>query len=304
MHNGGKRTVTDLPKISVVLPTFNGAAYLGESLNSIVDQSFSSWELIVVDDGSTDTTPEIIQEFVDRDSRIRQVRHTENRNLPIALNTGFSEAKGQYFTWNSDDNVYDQNAFQRLNDVLKRSDEIDIVYADFDMIDAVGRRMRAVHCLPPQELPIRNGIGPCFLYRRSVQDKLSGYEENLHCAEDWDFWLRAFIAGFRFYHIGDNLYRYRDHDRSLTRSHRRMVQAASRKVLEKNLPSMQHLTSATRARCEYALSRRSCALGEFRVGILQFARACRTSPAAIFRDTFLIIFHRVLESAKKILLMR
>jgi len=301
MHNGGKSTVTDRPKISVVLPTFNGAAYLGESLKSIVGQSFSSWELIIVDDGSTDTTPEIIQEFVARDSRIRQVRHLENRNLPAALNTGFSEAKGEYFTWSSDDNVYNQNAFQRLIAVLNHSDEIDIVYADFDMIDAVGQRIRTIHCLSSQELPIRNGIGACFLYRRSVQDAISGYEESLHCAEDWDFWLRAFIAGFCFYHMRDSLYLYRDHDRSLTRSHWRLVQAASRKVLEKNFPSMQNLAPATRARCAYALSRRSFTLGEIRLGILQFARACRISPVAVFRDTVLILSRRVFESVGKLM---
>ena len=126
----------DRPKVSVVLPTYNGAAFLGESITSIVRQSLSSWELIIVDDGSTDSTPEIIQEFVARDSRIRQVRHSENQNLPIALNTGFLEAKGEYFTWSSDDNVYSQNAFEKLITVLNHRDEIDIVYADFDMIDA------------------------------------------------------------------------------------------------------------------------------------------------------------------------
>ena len=291
----------DCPKISVVLPTYNGAAYLGESITSIVRQSFSSWELIIVDDGSTDSTPEIIQEFVTLDSRIRQVTHSENRNLPTALNTGFSEAKGEYFTWSSDDNVYNQNAFQRLIAVLDHSNEIDIVYADFDMIDAVGQRLRTVHCLAPEDLPIRNGIGACFLYRCSVHDELSGYEESLHCAEDWDFWLRAFIAGFRFYRVRENLYSYRDHQSSLTRSHRRLVQAASRNVLKKNLPSMQHLGPATRARCEYALSRRSCALGETRLGILQFASACRTSPVAVFRDTILILSLRVMGSIRKIM---
>ena len=291
----------DRPKVSVVLPTYNGAAFLGESITSIVRQSLSSWELIIVDDGSTDSTPEIIQEFVARDSRIRQVRHSENQNLPIALNTGFLEAKGEYFTWSSDDNVYSQNAFEKLITVLNHRDEIDIVYADFDMIDAKGQRMRKIHCLSSQELPIRNGIGACFLYRCSVQDELSGYEESLHCAEDWDFWLRAFIAGFRFYHIRENLYSYRDHDGSLTRSHRRLVQAASRNVLKKNFPSMEHLGPATRARCEYAMSRRSYALGETRVGILEFARACRTSPVAVFRDTILILSRRVIGSVKKLM---
>ena len=301
MQNGGRGTVSDRPKISVVLPTYNGAAYLVESITSIVRQSFSSWELIIIDDGSTDSTPEIIQEFVARDSRIRQVTHAENRNLPTALNTGFSESRGEYLTWSSDDNVYNQNAFQKLIGVLNDRDEIDIVYADFKMIDAAGQRIRSIQCLSPRELPVRNGIGACFMYRCAVHDALSGYEESLHCAEDWDFWLRAYIAGFCFYHFRENLYSYRDHQSSLTRKHRRLVQAASRNVLEKNLPSMQHLGPATRARCEYAMSRRSCIMGETWSGILHFVSACKTSPIAVFRDTLMIVALRMKEAAGKIM---
>ena len=94
------------PKISVVLPVYNGERYLRESLDSILAQTMGDFELIVVDDCSTDATSVILAEYAVRDSRIRIIRNAENQKLPRSLNIGFAEARGEYLTWTSDDNVY------------------------------------------------------------------------------------------------------------------------------------------------------------------------------------------------------
>lgn len=92
------------PKVSIVLPTYNGARYLRQSIDSCLGQTYRNLELIVVDDASTDTTPEIIRSY--QDPRIRVIRHEKSKMLPESLNTGFRAVSGDYLTWTSDDNYY------------------------------------------------------------------------------------------------------------------------------------------------------------------------------------------------------
>ncbi|HEY7975548.1 MAG TPA: glycosyltransferase family 2 protein, partial [Ktedonobacterales bacterium] len=98
------------PLISITLPVYNGARFLPESLASIVAQTYTNWELICVDDTSTDATPTVLAEWAARDARIHVIRHEVNKRLPGALNTGFAAARGELLTWTSDDNRYRPDA--------------------------------------------------------------------------------------------------------------------------------------------------------------------------------------------------
>lgn len=88
-----------MPEISIVLPTYNGEKYLKQSIESILGQTYTDWELIVVNDCSTDSTQEIIDFYRKKDTRIRTIFNYTNQKLPESLNIGFREAKGEYFTW-------------------------------------------------------------------------------------------------------------------------------------------------------------------------------------------------------------
>ena len=85
-----------LPVVSIVLPTYNGSTYLGEAIESCLAQTYPAWELIIVDDCSTDATPALLAQYAARDQRIRVIRHEENRKVPGALNTGHAAARGSY----------------------------------------------------------------------------------------------------------------------------------------------------------------------------------------------------------------
>ena len=100
-----------MPKISVVLPVYNGEAYLKDAIKSILNQTFQDFELIIVDDCSTDRTTEIVKRYVDCDSRIILIQNKVNLKLPESLNKGFSHATGDYWTWTSCDNLYMPDAF-------------------------------------------------------------------------------------------------------------------------------------------------------------------------------------------------
>src|SRR5688572_24191279 len=115
------------PLVSIVMPTFNGARHLESAITSCLNQSHRRLELILVDDHSTDATPEIIRRTAARDHRVQTVRHDRNRKLPAALNTGFALASGTYLTWTSDDNLYHPDAIRDLVSALRHVPYVGVV---------------------------------------------------------------------------------------------------------------------------------------------------------------------------------
>lgn len=225
------------PTISVVLPTHNGARFLDRAIESIASQTHQDWELLVVDDASTDDTPRCIATWVAKDERIRGVRLERNRRLPRALNAGFRLARGAHWTWTSDDNWYRRDAFERLLEALTGDPRCDVVYSGYTEVDETGRVLREVPARPP-DLLFGNPVGPCFLYHSAVDAALGGYDEDLELAEDYDFWLRA-SRQFRLCPLDASLYCYRVHDGSLTARRREAVTAIAELALERHLVALE-----------------------------------------------------------------
>jgi glycosyltransferase involved in cell wall biosynthesis len=201
------------PLISIILPVYNGEKYLRESIDSCLRQSFVDWELIIVDDGSTDGTDRIIRSY--KDARILSIRHAVNRRLPAALSTGFRQSRGRFLTWTSCDNRFASSALQVLLDFLNDHPEADLVYSDFDFIDERGALVRKHRAGPTESLHIGNVVGMSFLYRRSVYEAIGDYDDDAFLAEDYDYWLRA-NQKFRLTHLPKTLYEFRLHPDSLT----------------------------------------------------------------------------------------
>ena len=113
------------------------------------------------------------------------------RKLPAALNTGFAEARGEFFTWTSDDNLFRPLAFREMVAALGQDSTLDVVYCDYAFSDSNGRLTGARRVGLPRALVYGNVVGACFLCRRNVHETLDGYDESLFLAEDYDFWLRC-----------------------------------------------------------------------------------------------------------------
>jgi glycosyltransferase involved in cell wall biosynthesis len=225
------------PTISVVLLTHNGRRFIDQSIESVVKQTWQDWELIVVDDASTDATPYRIDWWATQDDRITVLHLPKNRTLPGALNDGFARASGDFHTWTSDDNWYDPDALARMLDVLQAEPNVDIVYTDSVIVDEYGTFLKKSEAGPPDELFIINRIGACFLYRREVTHALKGYDENLFGAEDYDFWLRAALR-FRFQRLPEPLYFYRSQGASLTVRKYHLIARNVEKAVRRWLPQM------------------------------------------------------------------
>jgi glycosyltransferase involved in cell wall biosynthesis len=202
------------PLVSVVLPTLNGSRFLAEAVDSIVQQTYPHWELIVVDGGSTDRTLEILAGM--RDPRLKHIRqHSNHDKLPGALNEGFAGARGIYYTWAQDDDLYAPQALEMMVAALDRQPELDLVYTGFQFIDADGLPLREAELGAPEGLRSSNVVGHCFLYRRTIAERVGPYDPAYHMAEDFHYWLRIYRRG-RMARLPGNYYSHRLHTQSLT----------------------------------------------------------------------------------------
>ncbi len=219
--------------VSVVLPTYNHAKYLRQSIESVLNQSYERLELIIINDGSNDKTRELLRDYEKNPSVT--IIHQKNAGLPNALNRGFAIAKGEFLTWTSADNFYDETAIQTMVSFLEVSTEVGVVYGNYFAINQDGQKLTdsnnwrsydrnladpAVVNLPKQaiffkRIPI-NSVGPLFLYRASSA-RIVGKYSDTPGIEDYDFWSRMeIITNFKRLPTAEALYSYRVHDESMS----------------------------------------------------------------------------------------
>lgn len=237
-------------KVSVVLPVYNGQQYVSNAIESVLRQTYSNFELIVVNDCSTDKTDEILSNYVEQDSRIRIINNPVNLSLPNTLNVGFEHAEGDYYTWTSDDNMYKENALETMVSVLNSHADIDMVYTDYTNIDAEGKEISVENLMEPEKFFLKNPVGACFLYTKNVADKVGKYDANLFLAEDYDYWIRVFRKG-NIMHLPENLYYYRRHAESLSETKTKMVGMQTYRVLEKHFLFLYSLTKRKKERYRF-----------------------------------------------------
>jgi glycosyltransferase involved in cell wall biosynthesis len=204
------------PLVSIVMPIWNGQKYLSESILSVLNQTYSNFELILVDDASSDSTPEIISKFSRTDSRIRVITNQNNLKLPASLNVGFRESFGEWLTWTSDDNLLETDCIEKL---LTQAIEMNahFVFSDYQIINTEGKILSINETGPGEMIYLENTVGACFLYHRSVTEKVGDYAEDKFMFEDYDYWVRVRKAGFNLDHVSNiHPYRYRIHHRQLS----------------------------------------------------------------------------------------
>ena len=220
--------------VSIVLPVYNGEDYLCEALDSVRAQSYTNFELIVVNDGSTDGTAAILEEYQAREPRLRVV-HQENQKLPRALSNGFRLARGEFLTWTSADNRLKPDFLAEMVACLRRHPRWELAYGDIDIIGEDGQPLRdsgwylhyqrppgSEHVFfptDPSELNIwpNNYVGAAFLYRRRVPYLIGEYSPSLFGLEDYDYWMRVnALLTLRHADFARPVYDYRLHGSSLT----------------------------------------------------------------------------------------
>ncbi len=209
-------------KVSVVIPTYNRAAYLVEAIQSVLAQTFRDFEIVIVDDGSTDNTADVVKTI--NDSRLHYI-FQENRGVSAALNTGWRAAGGEYIGILGSDDMWLPTCLQELVQTLETSPHLGVVYARAQGMDArgepltqlVGARERfAGETL--KSLVYGDFVCPiAVVIRRAALERVGGYDESLIANEDWDLWLRL-APYYGIGYVPRVLARYRFHTQNLTRT--------------------------------------------------------------------------------------
>lgn len=262
------------PLVSIVIPAYNHAGYLPEAIDSVLVQRYPRVELIVLDDGSTDSTRQVLERY---GSRFRWESHA-NVGQSATLARGWAMARGQVLAYLSADDRLEREAVAEAIAVLETQDDVVATYCDFTLIDPqsrVVRRVRApdydygdmlgnVNCLP----------GPGAFFRRSAYEQAGVWDPSLRQMPDYDFWLRLGLCG-RFVRIPKVLASFRVHPASMTYGVVSPERAREAVIIVSRLLGRRDLPAPVAALGDTALANAwlSCAQLDLRAGRLRAASA-------------------------------
>jgi tetratricopeptide (TPR) repeat protein len=202
-------------RVSVIIPAYNRADYLVQAMQSVLNQSFSPFEVIVVDDGSTDDTAEVVRAF---ESRARYLRHDDNRGVAAARNSGLSAARGEVIAWLDADDLWEPDCLATVIPMLRADEGLDGVYTGLMRIDADGTLLPQVSLavVPPADL-YSALVEDCFIQtstfvaRKRCFDRVGEFDTRFRICEDYDMFLRLAKA-FTIVGVPEPLVRYRVHE--------------------------------------------------------------------------------------------
>jgi len=227
-----------IPKVSVIIPTHNRAHLIGRAIQSVLDQTYQDFELIVVDDGSTDNTEKVVNSYDDR--RIRYIKHDENEGGAAARNTGIKAARGEYIAFQDSDDEWLPEKLEKQMKVFETvSPKVGIVYTDMKNKSKGGKVMHSPKIMPEdgiiyeQALDFRvMGIGiQTAVIRRECFGKAEMFDEKIPRSIDQEFFIRL-SKYYYFYHIDEPLVNYFVSPVSITSDNKALV-VAKKLILEK-----------------------------------------------------------------------
>jgi glycosyltransferase involved in cell wall biosynthesis len=209
------------PTISILLPAFNSEEHLAEAVHSILSQTYEDFELLIIDDGSTDRTREIARTLATDDPRIRLLEHDDNRGLPARLNEGLSLAQGDYIARMDADDVSRYRRLELQLKYLQTHPDVALV-GGFIRLFGAGRSCTVQVATSPSivrwRLLFGNSIGHVTILGRSkFFSRVGGYDEKLRVAQDYDLWLRG-STEFKLANIPEVVVDVRENSASTSRS--------------------------------------------------------------------------------------
>lgn len=212
------------PLFSVLVPTYNQAQYLTETLDSIIAQSYPNWEAVVVNDGSTDATAEVMERYADRDPRICAF-HKKNGGVSTALNVGLKNAKGDWICWLSSDDLFESNCLETYKKAIEDDPQIKFFHAQhYELLESKKEKVtpadRTPH-IPSRELQTITFFGGNYVHGISVCGAREAFaaagefDEGLLFAQDVDMWMRI-SSRFETKFLSERVATTRIHDAATT----------------------------------------------------------------------------------------
>ena len=210
-------------KVTVYITSYNYGRYLKRAIDSVLNQNFDDWELLVINDGSTDDTRIVLHEY-EGDERIRVI-HQVNRGLTISNNIALRASNGNYIMRLDADDYLDENALLVLSNTLDTNEDIGLVYPDYYIVDEndeileIVRRKKIGEEAELLDLPAH---GACTMIRKECLIAIGGYDERFECQDGYDLWIK-FLRRYKPYNVNIPLFYYRQHADSLTRDYGKIL---------------------------------------------------------------------------------
>ncbi len=229
-----------MPKVSVVIPAYNAMAYLPETLESVLRQTVTDFEVLIINDGSSDHIVQWVAQITD--PRVKLISQ-QNQGVSVARNTGLAHAQGEYMAFLDADDLWEPTKLEKQVQYLEDKPEVGLVYSWTALIDERGNPTGRVYAFDAEgnvweQLlvgdPISNGSS-CMV-RRSCFETVGVFDRSLTSAEDYDMWLRI-AARYPFAVVREPLTLYRQHFSSVSKNRQRMLQSL-RTVIEKAFQSV------------------------------------------------------------------
>lgn len=234
-----RQAARDLPRVTAIIPCFNRASYLGQAVESILSQSYPHIETVVIDDGCTDGSREILESFGDR---ITLLEHPgrENRGQSAGINLGLSRTHGDYVAILDSDDVWLPHKIAEQVEYLEAHPDVGLVYGCGEAIDENGKHLYRIHGPDHVENSDPNRVlMDCYflvpnnsLVRRSVFDRIGGFDESLRAAQDHDIAIRiAEVTRLAF--LPRLWFQYRRHKDSISRNRAEVRWRSGFRIVEK-----------------------------------------------------------------------
>ena len=266
-----------MPKVSVIMPCFNHARFVVESANGVLAQTHPDLELIIVDDGSSDGSWDVIRSLTTKDRRISGIRHVRNLGASKSRNDGLRAASGEFIGFCDADDIWEPRKLTRQVNLLEEHPDYDVTFCDTVIIDEngspTGRRFSELFPVPKtvsgrlfRELVVRNFINlQSVLMRTECLQSVGCFDEGIKWVEDWWYWIRL-SRHHRFLYSADPLARYRVHGGSTNLVRKRSSCVNRFKVYRRILQQYTDLPSSAKREVVYNMGAELCDLGKRRAG--------------------------------------
>jgi glycosyltransferase involved in cell wall biosynthesis len=273
------------PTVSVIIPTYNRANLIEKAIESVLNQAYQDFEIIVVDDGSTDNTGEIIRGF--KDKRVKYIKkYKKNKGSSVARNIGIKVARGKYIAFlDSDDEWLPEKLDKQIEVLQSESPEVGVVYSNLLYIDENGKNMSKFRN-PKKEgyiyedLLCKNYVGTdsTLLIRKECFHRVGLFDDLLNTQQDWDMWIRI-AKYYRFALIKVPLVKYRLHSNQISRNLELKIITANR-ILVKYANELEK-RRAVHSKHYFYIGIRFCRIGKTKVGRRYLLKATSLYPFCI-----------------------
>jgi len=225
--------------VSIIVPCYNSAPYIVETLNSVKHQTYLNWECIIINNNSTDSTVDVVTQYINNDKRFKLI-HQEKKGVSAARNKGIQESTGEYILPLDGDDLIDKTYIEKSVKILNSNLALKVVYCKADFFG----EWKGEWNLPPfsmQQILIENVIFCTSLFRKADFMQTKGYNESMLLGyEDWDFWLSLIKNDSEVFQIPEVLFHYRIRKSSRNNALSDSDLKKLRKILYENHKELYH----------------------------------------------------------------